>query len=177
MRFVLSPEGEVLPDIDSRLPGRGAYTCISSRCLETALKQRQFGRAFKRDVTVASAQEMVDRIAALIKGRILGYVGLANRAGKVVSGSSMVCDALRGSAKPALVMVATDVSAAIGEKVEILAAHQRTPCQRVLAKDDYGDILGKAPRSAIAIKTSGFAAQLSHEIERYRNFLGEVQNL
>jgi hypothetical protein len=46
-----------------------------------------------------------------------------------------------------------------------------------MEKEDFGAILGKAPRSAIAIKAGGFVAQLTHEIERYRNFLGEVQNL
>jgi hypothetical protein len=43
-----------------------------------------------------------------------------------------------------------------------------------MTKDDFGAILGKAPRSAIAIKAGGFVAQLSQEIKRYRNFLGEV---
>jgi predicted RNA-binding protein YlqC (UPF0109 family) len=43
-----------------------------------------------------------------------------------------------------------------------------------MTKDDFGAILGKAPRSAVAIKTGGFVVQLTHEIERYRNFLGEV---
>jgi hypothetical protein len=46
-----------------------------------------------------------------------------------------------------------------------------------MMKDDFGAILGKAPRSAIAIRTGGFVAQLMYEIERYRNFLGEVRNL
>jgi hypothetical protein len=41
-------------------------------------------------------------------------------------------------------------------------------------KDVFGAILGKAPRSVVAVKPGGFVAQLMHEIERYRNFLGEV---
>jgi hypothetical protein len=177
LRFVMSPTGEVLPDIEAKLPGRGAYTCISEKCLRTALKQRSFQRAFKCEVTGMPADEMVAQLVGSMKGRILGYLGLANRAGKVISGGSLVSDAVRGSQKPGLVLVACDVSESIGEKIELLASVNRTPCVRILTKDDFGAILGKAPRSAVAVKSSGFVAQLTYEIERYRNFLGEVQNL
>ncbi len=174
MRFVLAPDGEVVPDIEAKLPGRGAYTCVLNSCLKAALKQRQFGRAFKCEVVTVSPDEMVELVAKIMYGRILGYIGMANRAGKVVSGSSMVSDAIKSGHKPGLILLATDVSEAIGEKVELLASVHRTPCIRIMTKDDFGAILGKAPRSAVAIKSSGFVVQLVHEIERYRNFLGEV---
>ena len=177
IRFVLSPQGEVVPDIESKLPGRGAYTCISEHCLRAALKQRQFSRAFKCEVVTVTPDEMAGQVARIMHGRILGYIGLANRAGKVISGGSMVSDAIRGGHKPSLILLAKDVSASIGDKIESLAAVHRIACIHIMTKDDFGAILGKAPRSAVAIKTGGFVIQLTHEIERYRNFLGEVQNL
>jgi ribosomal protein L7Ae-like RNA K-turn-binding protein len=73
-----------------------------------------------------------------------------------------------------LILVAKDVSASIGDKIVLLAAVHGIACIYIMTKDDFGAILGKAPRSAIAIKSGGFVAQLSQEIERYRNFLGEV---
>jgi hypothetical protein len=120
---------------------------------------------------------MVAQLAGIMQKRILGYLGLANRAGQVISGGSMVSDAIRGGQKPGMVLVATDVSDDIGKKIEMLAAVHRIACIRIMEKDDFGSILGKAPRSAVAVRASGFVAQLKHEIERYRNFLGEVQNL
>jgi predicted RNA-binding protein YlxR (DUF448 family) len=174
IRFVLSPQGEVVPDIESKLPGRGAYTCVSGLCLRAALKQRQFSRAFKRDVTTVTPDEMFAQVAGIMQGRILGYIGLANRSGKVISGGSMVSDAIRSAHKPGLILVAKDVSASIGDKIVVLAAVHGIACIHSMMKDDFGAILGKAPRSAIAIKAGGFVAQLSQEIERYRNFLGEV---
>jgi ribosomal protein L7Ae-like RNA K-turn-binding protein len=117
---------------------------------------------------------MAAHVAGIMHGRILGYIGLANKAGKVISGSSMVSDALKSSHKPALILLAQDISPGVGEKVETLAAIHRIACLHIMTKDDFGAILGKAPRSAIAFKMSGFVAQLRHEIERYRNFLGEV---
>jgi predicted RNA-binding protein YlxR (DUF448 family)/ribosomal protein L30E len=177
IRFVLSPQGELVPDIEAKLPGRGAYTCVSGTCLQAALKQRQFSRAFKREVVTVAPDEITGQVGAIMQRRLLGYIGLANKAGQVISGGSLVSDAIRSSQKPGLIMVATDVSESIGEKIELLAAINHIACFRILSKDDFGAILGKAPRSAVAIRAGGFVAQLRHEIERYRNFLGEVRNL
>jgi len=177
LRFVLSPQDEVVPDLDAKLPGRGAYTCISSKCLSAATRQRQFSRAFKREVSVPSPDEFVTQTAQLLRERVLGYLGLANKAGKIISGGSLVSDAIRSGNKPSLVLVATDVSEAIGKRVELLADVHGIPCVRIMTKDDFGAILGKAPRSAVAVRSGGFVKQLASVIERYRNFLGEVQFL
>jgi predicted RNA-binding protein YlxR (DUF448 family) len=177
LRFVLAPDGELVPDIEAKLPGRGAYTCVDANCLRAAIKQRQFSRAFKQEVATAPPDQMAAQLGAIMQKRILGYLGLANRAGQVISGGSLVSDAVRSGNKPGLVLVATDVSESIGEKIELLAAVNHITYFRCLNKDDFGAILGKAPRSAVAIRKGGFVAQLKNEIERYRNFLGEVQNL
>jgi len=174
IRFVLSPQNEVVTDLDMKLPGRGAYTCISATCLALACKQRQFGRAFKHEVVVPSPDEMVTLVSNLMRDRITGFLGLANRAGKIVSGGSLVSDAIRGANKPGLILVARDVSEAIGKRIEVLADVHRVPCIYIMTKDDFGAILGKAPRSAVAIRPGGFAKQLANVIQRYRNFLGEV---
>lgn len=174
IRFVLSNENEVLPDLDNKLPGRGSYTCINKECLNRAVVQRQFKRSFKQDVSVMPAEEMVSHIRQLLFVRIIGLVGLANRAGMVIGGGSMVSDALKSRVKPGLVIVATDVSEVIGAKIIFLADVHKVPHRTALTKDDFGAILGKAPRSALAIKSGGFVGQLLKAIDRYRNFLGEV---
>ncbi|MFZ2948829.1 MAG: DUF448 domain-containing protein [Desulfuromonadaceae bacterium] len=174
LRFVLTPEAEVLSDLENRLPGRGAYTCINKRCLAVAIEQRQFKRSFKHDVTVMPAEQMVEHVRQQLHSRIIGLVGLANKAGSITGGGSMVIEALKGKKKPGLVIVATDVSEAIGGKIIYAATVHGVPHRTAVTKDDFGAILGKAPRSAIAVATGGFVAQLVKAIDRYRNFLGEV---
>jgi len=177
IRFVLSPDGEVVPDLDAKLPGRGAYTCISESCLKAAYSRRQFSRAFKSEVAAKHPEEVVLQVAGLLRQRILGCLGLANRSGKIISGGSLVCDAIRSQNKPGMVLVATDVSASIGERIESLAGINGIKAERIMTKDDFGGILGKAERSAVAVRSGGFSVQLARLIERYRNFLGEVQVL
>lgn len=174
IRFVLTPEMEIMPDLDSRLPGRGAYTCINQRCVAAAIEQRQFKRSFKHDVTVMPPEQLVEHVRQQLHGRIIGLIGLANKAGLITSGGSMVIDALRGKIKPGLVIVASDVSEAIGGKIIHAAAAHHVLHRMAVTKDDFGAILGKAPRSAIAVASGGFVAQLVKAIDRYKNFLGEV---
>jgi ribosomal protein L7Ae-like RNA K-turn-binding protein len=165
---------EVLPDLESRLPGRGAYTCIDKRCLKAAVEQKQFKRSFKSDVKIMPADQLIEYVGGQLHNRIIGLIGLANKAGLITGGSSMVIDALRSKKKPGLVIVATDVSEAIGDKIIHAAATHHVQCRTVGTKDDFGMILGKAPRSAISVASGGFVAQLVKAIDRYTNFLGEV---
>jgi predicted RNA-binding protein YlxR (DUF448 family)/ribosomal protein L30E len=174
IRFVQTPDCEILPDLENKLPGRGAYTCIDSRCLATAIERQQFKRSFKHDVTVMSAEQLIDHVRQLLHGRIIGLIGLANKAGLITGGGSMVIDALRSKTKPCLVIIASDVSEAIREKIIHVAVAHNVPHRIVVTKDDFGAILGKAPRSAIAVASSGFVSQMIKAIDRYRNFLGEV---
>jgi predicted RNA-binding protein YlxR (DUF448 family) len=41
----------VVADPQARLPGRGAYTCRTRRCVERAARRGGFNRAFRRAVT------------------------------------------------------------------------------------------------------------------------------
>jgi predicted RNA-binding protein YlxR (DUF448 family) len=174
IRFVLTPEKEILPDLESRLPGRGAYTCIDKRCLAAAIERRQFKRSFNHDVTVMPAEQLVEHVRQQLYGRIIGLIGLANKAGLITGGASMVGDVLKGKKKPGLVIVATDISEAIGGKLIHASAVNNVPHRTTATKDAFGAILGKAPKSAIAVASGGFVAQLMKAIDRYRNFLGEV---
>jgi ribosomal protein L7Ae-like RNA K-turn-binding protein len=165
---------EILPDLEHRLPGRGAYTCIDKRCLAAAITQKQFKRSFKHDVTVMPAEQLVEHIRQQLHNRITGLIGLAHKAGMITAGSSMVIDAVRNKKKPGFVMIAQDVSEAIGEKIIQAATVHHVSHRSVLTKDDFGMILGKAPKSSIAVASGGFVAQLVKAIDRYTNFLGEV---
>jgi predicted RNA-binding protein YlxR (DUF448 family) len=46
-------DGEVTPDPDARLPGRGAYVCRRRECWERAVAADAFARAFRRPVSLA----------------------------------------------------------------------------------------------------------------------------
>src|SRR3954467_6873274 len=53
IRFVVSPQGEVIPDLKRKLPGRGMWVSASLRAVAEAVRRNQFSRGFKRDVRAA----------------------------------------------------------------------------------------------------------------------------
>ena len=43
-------KGDLSLDLSGKMPGRGAYVCKSTACLEKAIKAKRFERAFQRQI-------------------------------------------------------------------------------------------------------------------------------
>jgi hypothetical protein len=99
IRFVVSPQGEVIPDLKRKLPGRGLWVSASRRTVAEAVRRHQFSRGFKRDVRVAPTLA-TDTEALLARG-VTDALAMAAKAGQVVSGFSKVEDALQARQAPA----------------------------------------------------------------------------
>lgn len=174
LRFVLAPDGSVTPDLEEKLPGRGAYTCVARSCLLDAVKKRQFGRSFKGAAAAVDGAALDSLLLEQMERRISGYLALANKAGVALSGGDAVERALKGNQLPTLLLLSQDISASIAEKFEGLARRAGLPVARVLSKEALGMLLGKeSDRSAVAIMSPGFGQSLIREIVRYRNYLEE----
>lgn len=170
LRFVLAPDRTLVPDLQVKLPGRGAYTCMSTACLQAAAAKKQFSRSFKGEVRGGAAAELVAQVAARLEERIAGYLALATKAGKVIAGSEPVMDALKhGSA--GLVFVAIDISPDSGEKIVYMAEKAGTPHVALFDKERLGTLTGKGMRGAVAVERGGFTASIERELVKYRIFL------
>lgn len=51
IRVVKNAEGNIKVDLTGKSPGRGAYICKSSECLEKAIKQKRFEKAFETSIS------------------------------------------------------------------------------------------------------------------------------
>ena len=50
IRFVVAPDGAVVPDLKRRLPGRGVWVTATRAAVDEAVKRKGFARGFKREV-------------------------------------------------------------------------------------------------------------------------------
>jgi ribosomal protein L7Ae-like RNA K-turn-binding protein len=174
LRFVLSPERELVFDLHAKLPGRGSYTCIKTDCIRIALEKRSFQRAFKGEMTLPGVDPFISEIISRVKDRIGSYISLANKAGKVVSGSDMVNEAIKRG-KTGFVFIASDISADIGGKILELTKRTGIPSRTIFDKEILGALIGKGLRSVVAVEQSGFVEAIRNEVAKYGNFLeGEV---
>jgi len=92
LRFVVGPDGQIVPDLGAKLPGRGAWVSATRADFETALKRKAFGRAFKGKGTAAAG--LADLVDLLLDKDARSSLSLANKAGKVVTGHTKVEAAL-----------------------------------------------------------------------------------
>jgi uncharacterized protein len=93
IRFVVSPQGEAIPDLKRKLPGRGMWISASHQAVAEAVRRNQFSRGFKRNVRVAPT--LVADTERLLVRSAIEALAMAAKAGQVVSGFSKVEDALR----------------------------------------------------------------------------------
>ena len=101
IRFVVSPQGGVIPDLKRKLPGRGLWVSASHRTVAEAVRRNQFNKGFKRDVRVAPT--LVADTEALLVRSAIEALAMAAKAGQVVSGFSKVQGALEQGQAEALI--------------------------------------------------------------------------
>jgi uncharacterized protein len=92
IRFVVGPNGEAVPDIKSKLPGRGVWVTATREALEEAIKRKAFARGFKRDVRLP--QDLAAHTERLLEQAVLDALAMAHKAGLVAPGFGRVGQAL-----------------------------------------------------------------------------------
>jgi hypothetical protein len=98
IRFVVSPQSEVIPDLKRKLPGRGLWISALHRVVAEAVRRNQFGKGFKRDVRVAPT--LAADTEALLARSAIEALAIAAKAGQVIAGFAKVEEAVRqGPAK------------------------------------------------------------------------------
>ncbi|PHY19347.1 RNA-binding protein [Caulobacter sp. BP25] len=139
IRFVAGPDGAVVPDLARKLPGRGIWVGADRDSVATAAKKGLFSRAAKTKLTVGP--DLADQVEALLARRVLEGLGLARKAGVIISGYEKVVAAL-ATGKVAWLIEASD-GAEDGRR-KILAAARKAPTPPRLLGAFSSDELGLA---------------------------------
>lgn len=122
VRFVAGPGGLVVPDLARKLPGRGLWVAADRASVETAVKRGAFSRAAKAKLSAPA--DLADQVETLLRRRILDGLGLAKRAGELISGFEKVASTLNAG-KAAWLIEASD-GAADGRR-KILNVARKSP--------------------------------------------------
>jgi uncharacterized protein len=84
IRFVIGPQGEAVPDVKGKLPGRGVWVTATRAALGEAIKRKAFARGFKREVRLPF--DFVARTEALLEKAVRDALAMAGKAGLVAAG-------------------------------------------------------------------------------------------
>jgi hypothetical protein len=126
VRFVLGPEGAIVPDLARRLPGRGVWVEARRDCVEAAVRQRAFARSLRRPVV--AAEDLASQVERLMARRLAEAVSLAKKAGLLVVGSANVDDLVERGRAVLLIHAADagkDGAARLSRKFEALLGRER----------------------------------------------------
>ena len=104
IRFVVGPDGTVVPDLRHKLPGRGAWVTARAETVGQAVRKRLFNRAFKAEVKIPA--DLAERIDAAMVEDLRQALSLSNKAGAVISGFGKVEAALANKDVAALIHAA-----------------------------------------------------------------------
>ena len=117
IRFVVGPQGEVVPDLKRKLPGRGLWVTASRVDLAEAVRRGAFARGFGRPVKIPD--DFIEATGRLLERSALDALAIAGKGRQAVTGFSKVEAALvRGHAMA--VLHAADAAADGIRKVEAL---------------------------------------------------------
>ncbi|MCW5732644.1 MAG: RNA-binding protein [Enhydrobacter sp.] len=107
IRFVVGPEGDVVPDLARRLPGRGMWLRAERAVLEQAIVRKAFARAARAPVRASA--DLPERVETLLLARVLEDLSRARRAGRAVAGFVRV-EQMIGRHRAGLLVVASEAN-------------------------------------------------------------------
>lgn len=101
IRFVLGPEGAVVPDLKHRLPGRGVWVTARTAVVAQAVRRKLFAKGFK--APAQAPETLAGDIEAAFRRDLRQSIALANKAGVVVAGFAKVEAAIAKGSLAALI--------------------------------------------------------------------------
>lgn len=198
IRFVLDPAGKVTPDVAAKLPGRGGWILAEGAVLNRAMKKKIFVRFGHKVLSTKAAshrrkaadietlddeelgsrpkkqvivdENLPDLVSELLRKRCLNYLGLANRAGLLVSGYEKVRKILQAQKCDVLI---TAEDAAEGGRSKICSGLgnvlEKMRVIDMFTRDELGQTLGLSNAVHLALLSGGMTGSFLKEFSRYEN--------
>lgn len=179
LRFVVSPDQMVVPDVKAKLPGRGAWVSAIKTDVEQAIQKGLFNKAFKQKVK--PIDDMGDMIGSLLKKDVLDAISICRKTGDLQMGHLKAEESIL-SGRTRIYIVANDAGKDTRKK---LTAKMRTIAEKKGKKcyivDHFSTLelvkcLGQEKVIHIAVKSGTMAMALLAKIEKWDRYNGK-QNM
>ncbi|MGD1880523.1 MAG: RNA-binding protein [Kiloniellaceae bacterium] len=179
LRFVVAPDGLLVPDLAERLPGRGLWLQARQDMMAKACARNLFAKAAKRQVRVP--EDLAQQVEKLALRRCLDLLGLARRAGSGGAGFEKVKAAVRAGNVGALVQAADAADdgrhkiQALARAVGSRAEGSQVPVLQFCSAAELGAAVGREAAVHVGIAPGRFAEGLVREVQRLAGLRGAVE--
>ncbi len=162
IRFVAGPDGQVVPDVLGKLPGRGVYVSAERSALETAVKKNLFARGLKTQLRVP--ESLVEDVHRQLSRRVIELISLARKSGRAVAGYEKVKDIL--AKEEAEVLIQASDGSERG-KSKLSTPHFGTYIG-FLTADELGMAFGRETVIHAALASGGLTKRVVEEAQRLK---------
>ena len=165
LRFVVGPDGCVVPDIGGKLPGRGLWLLPRRDMIEKACRRNLFARAARAPVGVPG--DLIEQVCRALRRRCLDLISLARRAGLVTGGYQKVRSQL-AAGRAAVLVQAQDAAPGGREKLAALARASGLagPVVEVFGAEELGQVLGRDSAVHVVLAPGGLTDRFIAEVAR-----------
>ena len=167
IRFVVGPEGEVVPDLARKLPGRGLWVRAERAVVEQAVARKAFAKAAR--AALSAPADLAERVERLLLARALEDLSRARRAGRAVSGFVKV-EQMIGRGRAGLLIVAAEAD---GDGMTKLAA-TGLPLERLGDSTSLGGVFGREQVVYVAVahddQSGQFIQRIAGGAARWRGY-------
>ncbi|HTM94283.1 MAG TPA: DUF448 domain-containing protein [Croceibacterium sp.] len=181
IRLAISPDGDVLPDVRAKAPGRGAWLGVSRAELEAAMAKGKLrgalARAFKGEALQVPA-DLPERIDTALRQSLLDRLGLEAKASALITGFEKIDVAARRGRVRLLLHVADsgtdgrrklDQAWRVGEDKE---GTQKAGTVLPVDRAALSMALGRDNAVHVAVTDSGAARRIDDLLGRWQSYLG-----
>lgn len=162
IRFVVGPEGDVVPDLARRLPGRGLWVKAERSAVERAVAKNLFARAAR--ASIKPAGDLAERVDRLLLERALADLGRARRAGRAVAGFVKV-EQMVGQRRAGLLVVADEADGDGLGKLKAASRANGLPIARLGNAAALGGIFGREQAVYVAVARDDAGGAFIERIE------------
>lgn len=181
IRLALSPDGDVLPDVLARAPGRGAWIGVNRIELDHAIAKGKLkgalARAFK-GAPLAIPADLGDRIELALRRALTDRLGVELRSGVVLMGTEKIAAAARAGTVKLLAHASDaggDGSGKLAQAWRVGENAEGTGMKGVILPLDRAALsvaLGRDNVVHLALTNAAAAARVTGLLARLTHFLG-----
>lgn len=161
IRFVIGPEENIIPDVFSKLPGKGIWVGASKSSVEKALNKNIFSSVLKKPVEID--KNLDQTIQRSVLNKLIKLISLARKANQAVAGFEKTKNQLK-LGKTKLLIQASDGS--IREKSRLRPPDGENSIINCLNMKELGLAFSKENVIHASIMNGGLCKEISLEALR-----------
>ena len=160
LRFVISPQGVLTPDLEQRLSGTTFW--VQARYDMVAALADKVADKVDNKIGQNAPQDLAKRVARRLEEKYLSRLSLARKAGQIVLGSTKVAAALAAN-KVGLLLAAQDGAASGRKKLAAQARRQNVPLIALFTAAQLSMALGRDNVIHVGVAGKKWVPQLIFE--------------